>query len=607
MLRRSCALTAIAAILAAALTLTAAPAQPPRERSRVIFISIDAGADWIFDELLKRGKAPAFARMADQGAHADALITVMPTLTAVSHASLWTGAWPDVHGITGNNVPVLPRSQHRVTQSRSGYENGGLTAEPIWIAAARQGRRVMVGQATGAAPFPTSWSDRLLMFDTYAAPLLPLEVIEGRVATNRPFLKTIGDAELAIATGPPGQLDVTLGSFRSAMTPGVAGRFSPPIPITVAGKPGYTRLRLIAYSPERRTFRLLRGRIDELTSNRPGRAADLRAAAGTLVGENVSRPYARGRFGPTRAEGGDGTAEEILAQIVEANHEYFAGIAALAARETWDLLVTYVSTLDIVAHAFGALIDPDTPDYQPEVAASIWPVIERIVARTLDPFIAGLRARHPDATLVVAADHGIEGATRYVYPNVTLRKAGLLRLTPDGSIDVSRTKVLQMASTAGSLFLNTTDWKDGIVPPGERTAVKRQAIAALLAIRDSAGTAPIRAFFDVDLDGAGLGVGGPASPDLYFDTSPGYTSSARATGDAEVEAMEAAGAGEHGNPPWRRTLHAIFFAAGPHVARRTRPGLVRTIDVAPTVARLLGIEPPAQSAGHVITLGPGTR
>jgi arylsulfatase A-like enzyme len=35
--------------------------------------------------------------------------------------------------------------------------------------------------------------------------------------------------------------------------------------------------------------------------------------------------------------------------------------------------------------------------------------------------------------------------------------------------------------------------------------------------------------------------------------------------------------------------------------------MVRTIDVAPTVARLLGIQPPKASVGHVIPLGPTTR
>lgn len=603
-MRHRCVLIAL---FAAAIAVAAAVPQRSPARPRVILLSIDAGADWIFDELLARGKAPAFARMARDGARADAMVTVLPTLTAVSHASLWTGAPPRTHSISGNNVPVLPRVEHRVTEFRSGFENDGLTAEPIWMAAARQGRRVFIGQATAAAPFTTAWSDRLLMFDIYSAPLLPIELIEGEVGPDRPYQKSIGDLELSVRNSGDGQLDVSLGAYRGAMTGGRSGQFSPPIKLTIGGRIGYTRLRLIAYSPERGTFTMLRGRTDVLQSNRPERVNDLRAAAGTPVGENVSRWYARGRFGPTRADGGDGTAEEILAQIIEANHEYYARTLDVAAGEPWDLLVLYVPTVDIVAHALGGMIDPQNPSFRQDVAALIWPIVERIVLRTVDPYVATLRSRFPEATLIVGADHGIEGASRFVFPNVTLRKAGLLSLDAEGEIDVSRTKAVHLTSMAGSLFLNTTDWKDGIVRQEERAQLKREITAALLAIRDPSGTAPIRAVFDVEVDGDGLGVGGPASPDLYFDTTAGYTPHARLTGDAEVEALEAAGAGEHGNPPWHRNLQAIFFAVGPQVDRGAGIGTVRTIDVAATVARLLDIAPPSQSSGRVIPLGRDTR
>ena len=52
---------------------------------RVVLISFDAGADWIVDELIARGKAPAFAAVAREGAQADAMISVIPSLTAAAH------------------------------------------------------------------------------------------------------------------------------------------------------------------------------------------------------------------------------------------------------------------------------------------------------------------------------------------------------------------------------------------------------------------------------------------------------------------------------------------------------------------------------------------
>ena len=47
-------------------------------------------------------------------------------------------------------------------------------------------------------------------------------------------------------------------------------------------------------------------------------------------------------------------------------------------------------------------------------------------------------------------------------------------------------------------------------------------------------------------------------------------------------------------------MGAIFFALGRGVPKGTSLGVVRAIDVAPTAAALLGIDPPAQSEGRAL-------
>ena len=47
-------------------------------------------------------------------------------------------------------------------------------------------------------------------------------------------------------------------------------------------------------------------------------------------------------------------------------------------------------------------------------------------------------------------------------------------------------------------------------------------------------------------------------------------------------------------------LRGIFFAMGRGVAPETKLGAVSSLDVAPTVARLLGIEPPRDAEGRAI-------
>ena len=99
-------------LLAASAALATTHATQERPARRVVFVSFDSGADWIVDRLIAAGKAPAFAAMVREGAQADAMISVIPSLTAVAHASLWTGAFPRAHGITDVRI-----RDHEVSQS----------------------------------------------------------------------------------------------------------------------------------------------------------------------------------------------------------------------------------------------------------------------------------------------------------------------------------------------------------------------------------------------------------------------------------------------------------------------------------------------------------
>ncbi len=119
MRRRPFLAFSLAVSLACATTRIASP-QSAAPARRVVLISFDAGADWIVDRMLGLGKAPAFAAIAREGAQADAMVSVMPSLTAPAHASLWTGAFPRAHGATDNYIPATPAAEHTLIERRSG-------------------------------------------------------------------------------------------------------------------------------------------------------------------------------------------------------------------------------------------------------------------------------------------------------------------------------------------------------------------------------------------------------------------------------------------------------------------------------------------------------
>jgi predicted AlkP superfamily pyrophosphatase or phosphodiesterase len=567
---------------------------------RVILLSVDAGADWVVDALIARGSAPAFAALARDGAVAESMTAVLPTLTAPGHASLWTGAPPIRHGVTGNRVLLSPLAEHTLLESRSGFESGALRAEPIWITAARAGRRVLVPQATGGAPFSNPFPRNLLQFDIYANCRSEIELIGGKAAVDgTPFTFDVASTRGEVRRAADGTLNATIGETAVRLEP---KGFTTTIPVLVEGRTATFRMGLLSDDRVSGAFTLLRGRVCELTSSNRTRVAAFRKDAGTIVGEGVTGYYARGRFGQTMAEGGSGDAEREVVEILGANQEYFDGMLAFAFREQWDLLVLYLPNFDAVLHALGGMIDESSDSYSAPLAERVWPSVERVFRRTVDDFVTELRTRAPDATLLVVADHGIEGASRIFRPNVTLRKAGLLALDGD-TIDLLRTRALHVAGQGGSIFVNTTDIKRGIVPPADRGRIKSLVTRALLGVRDPAdGSAVVRAVLDREIDGAGLGFGGENAPDLIFDLAAGYESSTALTGDDDVQPGPPTGLGEHGGAPWHRNLRAIFYAAGPGVRPGKKLGTIDMLDIAPTVAHLLGIPPPHDATGRRLPL-----
>jgi hypothetical protein len=58
--------------------------------------------------------------------------------------------------------------------------------------------------------------------------------------------------------------------------------------------------------------------------------------------------------------------------------------------------------------------------------------------------------------------------------------------------------------------------------------------------------------------------------------------------------------GLHGYPPEHPDMAGIFLVLGRGVPPGARPDAVRTIDVAPTIAKLLGIDPPRNAEGRPI-------
>jgi predicted AlkP superfamily pyrophosphatase or phosphodiesterase len=87
----------------------------------------------------------ALGRMERDGVRAERLVPVAPPSTFPAHVSMATGTHPDRHGILGNRFVDRERGLYRNPDDASWIE-----AEPVWIAAERQGVRSAVFYWVGA-------------------------------------------------------------------------------------------------------------------------------------------------------------------------------------------------------------------------------------------------------------------------------------------------------------------------------------------------------------------------------------------------------------------------------------------------------------------------
>ena len=181
----------IAVILLTALAVLLADTQPSscaQSTGKAMVFAWDGTVPAFVHRLLREDKLPNLAKLIEGGALADDVTPGFPSKTAPGFASLITGAPPRITGISGNRVPRAPRDQHTILESLAGFSEAPLRAEPIWSAAERGGKNVIVSHIPA---FGGEQSEKAVRFAGY-------EVIAGRdgIVTKRAI-----QAEHSVAVG----------------------------------------------------------------------------------------------------------------------------------------------------------------------------------------------------------------------------------------------------------------------------------------------------------------------------------------------------------------------------------------------------------------------
>jgi predicted AlkP superfamily pyrophosphatase or phosphodiesterase len=639
---------------------------PDRPVPQLVFLSWDGAPDRVVDRLIAEGKMPNLAALAARGARAAYSVTSFPSKTAAAHAALWTGCGPGCNGIVANSVPRIDGrdGQGTLLQGRSGFSSEALTAEPLYVTAARAGRTVLVLSATQSYPegphvaalakagVPAeryrsfSGFEHEIERDTVHGPgaFAPLAaasawpgVAAERLAGAREAEFAVGDTRVhALLFDDPDDpvagfdsLLLRLGSRAAdaasdllkprpavdglpaagTLLPGQGG-WSRAFAVRRGDRTGNTFYRLFELAPDGSRLVLYQRKASALKG--AATAAEIAEYTAAYAGfhDEPIYSYESGFFGAPLMAGGDGSAEQRALELVAFDVEQVIAGTRFAI-DHWrpDLLFHYSPMADQAGHVWTAVLDPALAWHDPQLAARVRPYYERVFT-LLDRWLGAIVAQvGPGRIVALASDHGMAGVSHDFYANNALEAAGLLTRDAAGGIDLAKTQVLMPAFGDFSVNVARRDrWAAGAVPAAtaeqESPELLRRAAAALLAVRDpETGAAVVeRVFRPQEIPGLELdpNPAGQRTGDLYFDLAPGYYAR-HGFGPAAVALSRTAwGGGEHGFWPERRDMHAIFYLAGAGVAPGVETPGVRHIDVAPTLSRLLGIPAPADATGRVI-------
>ncbi|MFD1773868.1 alkaline phosphatase family protein [Paenibacillus rhizophilus] len=183
--------------------------------------------------------------------------------------------------------------------------------------------------------------------------------------------------------------------------------------------------------------------------------------------------------------------------------------------------------------------------------------------------------------VIVLSDHGFVNTTRTFYPNVLFKHKGWLAQNLKDEHDLKDSRVVAV-SNGGSGYVYVLEDNAGA------KELLMDEVRRALAESEGVG----RLFEQEDFPSLGLPAAGEMDdhcPDFAFEAEPDCFVHFDYSGD-EVNTSFTKFKGMHGFLPQREELKAVFVASGPSI----RPGAslpeIRIVDVAPTIARLLGTE-----------------
>jgi predicted AlkP superfamily phosphohydrolase/phosphomutase len=293
----------------------------------------------------------------------------------------------------------------------------------------------------------------------------------------------------------------------------------------------------------------------------------------------------------------------------------------------FDLLMGYQVQTDEAGHEFS-LVDPRQQGFQDSAKRERYAeYLERsyqIADRNLKKIIEAADLKNTN--IIAVSDHGMAPMHTFAFPNRILRAAGLLTVTGTGAVDPAQSPTNAVTvGAAANIYINLQGREPtGIVPLEQYEELQKQIENAFKAVSDPVTNEQVfeiilkkprdeqmlskKSNFGSDQEKKSRGkerdfhAFSEDAGDVLVVTIPGYHLDFNAgTGTTIGDFFQPSTFfGQHGHDPRLPEMKAIFYAAGPDFKSRHLKE-VDAVDIAPTVAELLGIDPPKDTQGKKIS------
>ena len=187
---------------------------------------------------------------------------------------------------------------------------------------------------------------------------------------------------------------------------------------------------------------------------------------------------------------------------------------------------------------------------------------------------------NPDGAIAIVSDHGFETIDHQLNPAVEFLKEGLLTVDTKSQTSSTHRIVSWKAtvwSAGGSAAILLKDDGDADARAKVRSVLDRLAADPQNGIGKILGRREIKE------------LGGDPGAEFVLDMKPGFSVGAAFDGPL-LRTIPAAGT--HGYAPTHDEMRASFFIAGRTISQRTDLGEIDMRNVAPTLARFLGVNLP---------------